>query len=362
MPPPRAVAAAATPLAAGLLALGLLACAPRTRAPAPPAAGSGAPGPGAAGPGVVAADGVLCDLTSRIAGPDLPVRCLLAPGDDPHQFRLTPAQKRDLAGAALVLINGYGLTPSLSQLEGAVPVAELAVPDSPRLTPPERPGAAEPGGEDGHGHGAEAAHDHGHGDRDPHAWHDPRQAGAMAQLVGERLARLAPPAAAGIRRRSTALAALLEELDDWNRRQFATIPRGAAGAAPPLATGHRALASLARRYGLRELPVVDGSSSSSSPRPQAFAAVVRQLQEERVPRLFAEQLPPPRSLERISQLSGVPIAAEPLVADGLARGADGRGNLMATLTANTCTVSTGLGGRCDRGGQRQLIGRWDAIR
>ncbi len=303
---------------------------------------------------VVAADGVLCDLTTRLAGPDLRVRCLLAPGDDPHQFRLTPAQKRDLAGAALVLINGYGLTPSVAGLPGAVPVAELAVPESPQL-----PGAAQPlpptaGGHD-HDH-------HDHGSQDPHVWHDPRQASAMVRLVSERLAQLAPTAAPAIRRRASTMTTLLAALDQWNRRQLATIPRDANGQAPPLASGHRAFTSLARRYGLRELAIVDGSSSSNSLRPQAFEAVVRQLKQERVPILFAEQQPAPRNLERISSLSGVPLAAQPLLADGLAAGSDGDGNLLLTLTGNTCAIAEGLGGQCDRKGQRQLIRQWEAIR
>lgn len=356
--PVPAVPALRPALAAGLaapllgLALGLSACGPSPREPTG----------GSTAPLVVAADGVLCDLTTRLAGPDLRVRCLLAPGDDPHQFRLTPAQKRDLAGAALVLINGYGLTPSVAGLPGAVPIAELAVPESPQLPGPAQPVPPTAGGHDDHDH---ANHDHGnhdHGNQDPHVWHDPRQASAMVRLVGERLARLAPTAAAAIQRRASTMTSQLTALDQWNSRQLATIPRDANGQAPPLASGHRAFTSLARRYGLRELAVVDGSSSSTSLRPQAFEAVVRQLQQERVPVLFAEQQPAPRNLERISTLSDVPLAAEPLLADGLAAGSDGAGNLLLTLTGNTCAIAEGLGGQCDRKGQRLLIRQWEAIR
>jgi len=57
----------------------------------------------------------------------------------------------------------------------------------------------------------------------------------------------------------------------------------------------------------------------------------------------------------------VPIAAEPLVADGLAPKPGGNGNLVATLTANTCRIVNGLGGRCDPSGQQALNQRWKAI-
>jgi zinc/manganese transport system substrate-binding protein len=305
---------------------------------------------------VIAADGVLCDITQRLAARDLRVSCLLQPGDDPHQFRLTPQQSRELSQAQLVLINGFGLTPALAELTKpgtsqtkTVAVAELAVPNSPFLE------AAPPKTADSHQHHDED--DHAHGDRDPHVWHDPTQAAALVLLVAQQLEQLKPAAQAPIAARAQAMTATLQQLDAWNRRQLATIP-----AARPLASGHRAFASLARAYGLQELAVVDASSSSDNLRPKAFQAVVEQLRRERVPMLFAEQLPAGKALQRVSSLSGVPIATSPLVADGLAAEPDGYGNLVATLTANTCLIVNGLGGRCDTSGQQALNQRWQAIR
>jgi zinc/manganese transport system substrate-binding protein len=359
---------------------------------------------------VVAADGVLCDLTQRLAGSDLQVACLLQPGDDPHQFHLTPQQSQQLRGAQLVLINGYGLTPALEKQAQAVAVAELAVPHTPRLDAPgHQPGegpeampgtkTSEPGLErhrdsepkdqhDGEAasetsSGNESEHEaihppvsqrqaghneepHGHGDRDPHVWHDPAQAIAMVQLVAHQLEALKPQARQRIAGRAAAMVAVLQQLDRWNRQQFATIPAPPS----PLATGHRAFASLARAYGLRELPVVDSLSSSKALRPQAFAAVLAQLKRDKVTTLFAETLPASKSLQRISALSGVPIAPAPLVADGLAKGAGLAGaqgspaqgsSLVATLTTNTCLIVNGLKGRCDQAGQRRLVQQWAAI-
>ena len=152
---------------------------------------------------------------------------------------------------------------------------------------------------------------------------------------------------------------MLQDLDRWNRQQLATIP-----VAKTLATGHRAYASLARAYGLEELPLVDGISSSDSLRPQAFQAVLADLQKTKVPMLFAEQQPASKALQRISSLSGVPLAPAPLVADGLAKSSAGSGSstLVATLTANTCLIVDGLGGRCNQAGGASLGQRWQAIR
>jgi len=301
---------------------------------------------------VVAGDGVLCDLSRRLAGQAIRVTCLLGPNDDPHHFQLSPRHSQELRQARLVLINGYGLTPALSRIPGAVPVAELAVPNSPRL-------ASGPAHDHDHDitHGVERGGEHTHGDRDPHVWHDPRQAAALVRAVSGRLQTLKPSAAPAIQRREQAMLQTLGALHRWNQRQFASLP--SRPGARTLATGHRSLSSLSRAYGLQELAVVDGLSSSDNLRPQAMAAAVAQLRRQNPAALFSEQWPAGKALSRISALSGIPLASAPLRSDGLSpEGAD----LLTTLTTNTCLIVSSGGGRCDRASQQQLIQRWQAIR
>ena len=303
--------------------------------------GAGCQGPVAVD--VIAADGALCDITRRLASSDLAVSCLLGPNDDPHQLQLSPHQSRQLRQARLVLINGYGLTPALEKRSGVVKVAELAVPNSPSLEGANR--------NDEHaGHHAQGD-SHAHGDRDPHVWHDPRQAAALVAAVSQRLQQLDPAAATAIAGRAAALERSLQALDRWNRAQFATIP-----GARVLASDHRAFASLVRAYGLEELPVVDSASSSDRLRPGGLSQVIQQLQRSRVASLFSQQDPPSRSLQRVSSLSGVPIAPQPLRADV------GGDHLMATLTTNTCRIVEQLKGRCDEAGRERLVADWDQIR
>lgn len=269
-------------------------------------------------PSVVAADGALCDLTRRLAQGTLTVQCLLQSGDDPHQLQLSPQQGRDLSQASLVLINGYGLTPALERLPRPVKVAERTLGSK---VPP-----------------------------DPHIWHDPRQAAAMVHQIRLALETLVPEAAPELRRREEAMAQALRDLDRWNRDQFATIPGPRR-----LATSHRALASLSRAYGLEEFPLVDEHSSSEVLRPQDLSQTLAGLNQRRPASLFSERQPPSKALQRISELSGIPIARKALRIDGASD------NLMATLSENTCLISEALKGRCDRRGQGVLLQRWNAI-
>ena len=286
--------------------------------------------PGGAGVRVIAGDGVLCDLTQRLAPSQVMVTCLLGPGDDPHEFRLNPSQGQLLAQSRLLLVNGGGLTPALERVPNRVAIVE-------RLRGP--------------------------GDRqDPHLWHDPAQAVQMLKAVATPLVALMPESGAEIEGRLAALQGQLAQLDRWNRRQLATIPLGPDGQRPPIAMAHRALSHFGAAYGLQALPLVDRDSTSSSLRPAQFAAVLAELKQRQVPALFHEPGAIGRSLQRISDLSGVAIAPTPLVVDGLARSVEGRPpSLMATLVANTCALSRGLGGRCDSQAGARLSQQWEAI-
>lgn len=277
-------------------------------------------------PQVVAADGVLCDLTRTLAANQAQVVCLIPAGTDPHQAALRPRDRQALAEAQLVLINGYGLTPALERVATSAPrvaVAEQAVPQSP--------------------------------DRDPHVWHNSSQAAAMVRVVEGRLLAVLPAAAAsGVQQRSQAARAVLDQLGTWTGAQIRTVPE----ASRVLVTEHRAFSSLARRYGIRELPLLDSFTTAGVMRPASLAAMTKAIRESGTRQLFAESLPVSKTLQRLSRSSGVPVNPAPLVADGLAPGR----STVQTATGNVCTFVNGQGGRCDTAAADRLAQRWAAIR
>jgi zinc/manganese transport system substrate-binding protein len=275
---------------------------------------------------VVAVDGVLCDLSRTLAADQARVVCLIPAGRDPHQAVLRPGDRQAIAEARLVLLNGYGLTPALTRLSGDAPtvaVAEQAVPASPG--------------------------------RDPHVWHDPAQAAAMVRVVEGRLTPLLPAgAAAAVKRRSQAATAVLADLGRWVERQIDTVPSRSR----VLVTEHRAFSSLARRFGVRELPLLDSFTTAGVLRPASLAAITTAVRESGTRQLFAESLSVSKTLRRISRASGVPVNPAALVADGLAPGRSS----VQTATGNVCTFVSGQGGRCDGAAAESLARRWASIR
>ena len=277
-------------------------------------------------PSVVAVDGVLCDITRSLVQGAARVTCLIPPGADPHGVALRGSDRQALSNARLVLINGYNLTPAMKRIRVSAPVvavAERAVPRNKAL--------------------------------DPHVWHDPALTSAMVQESALALQPVLGSGQAGaLRRRTEAIQAVLKQLGSWSAKQLQTVP----SAQRVLVSEHRAFSAFARRYGIRELPVIDAYASGGTLRPSSLSAISRAIRESGTKAIFAEALPASKTLRRISSVSGVPIAKQPLYADGQAPGK----SLIQTATANVCAFVTAQGGRCDQQSASALQQQWVAIR
>lgn len=277
-------------------------------------------------PSVVAVDGVLCDITRSLVQGAARVTCLIPPGADPHGVALRGSDRQALSNARLVLINGYNLTPAMKRIRVSAPVvavAERAVPRNKAL--------------------------------DPHVWHDPALTSAMVQESASALQPVLGSGQAGaLRRRTEAIQAVLNQLGSWSAKQLQTVP----SAQRVLVSEHRAFSAFARRYGIRELPVIDAYASGGTLRPSSLSAISRAIRESGTKAIFAEALPASKTLRRISSVSGVPIAKQPLYADGQAPGK----SLIQTATANVCAFVTAQGGRCDQQSASALQQQWVAIR
>ena len=275
---------------------------------------------------MVAIDGVLCDLTRTLVAKDVKVVCLIQPGSDPHNYRLKPSDRQALSKASLVLHNGFKLTPSANKISGSakvIAVAEKALPAN-----------------DG---------------SDPHVWHDPANSAAMVAVVADRLAPVLPASQrSALAARAAEAINVLNALGDWGTKQFATIPENQR----VLVSEHQAYSHLTKRYGLRQITMLDSFTTGGLLRPSSLRAITAEVQGSGAQALFPESLPVSKTLRRISRSTGVPINGAPLFADGLAPNR----STVGTATLNICTVVKGQGGQCDQATADALIARWSAIR
>ncbi|MDP6196566.1 MAG: metal ABC transporter substrate-binding protein [Prochlorococcaceae cyanobacterium ETNP18_MAG_17] len=277
-------------------------------------------------PTVVAIDGVLCDLTRTLVAKDVKVVCLIQPGSDPHNYRLKPSDRQALSKASLVLHNGFKLTPSANKISGSakvIAVAEKALPAN-----------------DG---------------SDPHVWHDPANSAAMVAVVADRLAPVLPASQrSALAARAAEAINVLNAVGDWGTKQFATIPENQR----VLVSEHQAYSHLTKRYGLRQITMLDSFTTGGILRPSSLRTITTEVQGSGAKTLFPESLPVSKTLRRISRSTGLPVYSSPLFADGLAPNR----STVGTATLNICTVVKGQGGQCDQVAADELIARWSAIR
>ncbi|MDX1977069.1 MAG: metal ABC transporter substrate-binding protein [Pseudanabaenaceae cyanobacterium bins.68] len=292
-------------------------------------------------PKVVAAANVLCDLVQQIAQEQVDLTCLIAPGVDPHTYKLTPTDAQAIATADLILYSGYnfeeGLTKSLRNPELKTPqiaVSELAVPQ------PLIAAAHDHGDHEGeHDHSTEKAPKEGV--PDPHVWHNPQHGIKMATVVEQELAKLLPAAQPEFSQNRQTLTIKLSELDQWIKTQVATIPANQR----QVVTTHQSLGYFAAAYGLKINPVFVGISGEQKPSAARVAELVEQIKDTKVPTIFVETNVNPQLIQTIAQEAQVKVADTPLFGDGLGQPGSQGATYTEMLISNTRTLVEGLGGK-----------------
>ena len=276
-------------------------------------------------PSVVAVDGTLCDLTRTLAGTAISVTCLIPPGGDPHGYRLKPSDRQALSKADLVVHVGFNLTPSAKQISVSAPVVavgELALPS--------------------------------YRGNDPHVWHDPANSAAMTSVVTNRLSPLlSGDASSAFVTRAARAQSVLNDLGVWASVQFTKLPANQR----VLVTDHQTYSHLASRYDLEEISMLDSYTTGGALKPSSLNAITEAVTNSGAKVIFSSYLPANKSLRRISQRSGLPIASTPLYGEGLAPGE----TAVSTATKNICSILKGQGASCDQAAATALANRWESI-
>ncbi|MEM7066575.1 MAG: zinc ABC transporter substrate-binding protein [Cyanobacteria bacterium P01_B01_bin.77] len=355
-------------------------------------------------PTVVASYSVLCDLTEQIAQDTVDVTCLIDAGKDPHLYSATPADRRAIEDADLVLYGGYGFEPDIIQMveatDGDAPqiaVSEVAVTE-PLLGAAHDHGShgdhhdehddhGEEGhddhdehghdehdhsdhskaGHEGHDHDKEGhdehdeeGHDHhdGHddhgeeeGEPDPHVWHDAENGIAMVRVIEEQLSEVFPENADLYETNAESLIAQLTQLDTWIQQQIDTVPESQR----VLVTTHDALGYYAEAYGIRIEAALESFSTEARPSAADLRELIDVVEDSNIPSIFVETTSNPGLIEAVSRETDIGISEEPIYADGLGEAGTPAATYTGMLMTNTCNIVTGLGGSCNEAAVQALL-------
>jgi len=318
-------------LVSSLLTLGLLTgCTTPNKQPTDAASPTASETPAAttaantdSSPKVVVTNTVLCDLTKQIAASTVNVVCLLAPGSDPHVYKLTPAARQSIEDAKLVLYGGYDFEPELIKAIKAtsnpapkIAVHEVAVPQPQQFE------------------------EDGKSTTDPHVWHNAQNGIKIAETIEASLEKLVPVQAATYKQNTQKLTTEVGQLDTWIKSQIGTIPV----AKKVLFTTHDALGYYSKAYGI-PVDALEGLSSEEKPNAARAKELVGKIRKAQVPTIFAELTLNPKLINTIAQEAKVKVAEQELYVDGLGEVSSPGGTYQKMLVSNTKTIVEGLGGK-----------------
>ena len=203
------------------------------------------------------------DWARTLAGNRFEVHQILRPNTDPHDYEPRPDDVESLAQADIVLKSGGDLD---AWVDGAVDDAggDAAVVDV--------------------GDGLDTLRDRS-GERDPHWWHDPRNAERAVGRIRAALASVSGGAADAVERRETRYVAALRRLDTTIAACIARVPRERR----KLVTDHDALGYFAARYDIDVVgAAIPARSTIAQPSAGELADLVDTIEREHVQAVFPE--------------------------------------------------------------------------
>lgn len=258
-------------------------------------------------PTVVASFYPLEFVVSQIAGDDVRVVDLTAPGVEPHDLELKPKQVAEVAEADLVVYE--------SKLQPAVDEAVDRNAKDQALDV--APHADLQGG-------------------NPHFWLDPLRLTKAADVIEARLAKIDPGHADTFAANLATLRATLAGIDHDFTTGLADCERNV------IVTSHDAFGYWSR-YGIRSAPI-SGLSPDAEPSAQHLDQLRSLIEEDHVTTVFSETLASPKMADVLSDDLGLSTAVlDPLEGVAAKSSADYvsimHANLTALQKANGCKVS-----------------------
>ncbi|MDH5638874.1 MAG: metal ABC transporter substrate-binding protein, partial [Nitrospinota bacterium] len=199
-------------------------------------------------PTVVVTIAPFAQIAERLAGPGATVIVMLRPGQSPHGYEPTPGMVRKIGKADFVAMAGLGLDDWVMKIARAAGRDRADVIDL-STTLEEKTLIGE-----GPSHDSERDHpDHGHGAANPHYWLDPVMMADAARYMATRMAEKATgDEKAALAKRMETLERDLLGLDGEIKKKLSGVTAGFVAL-------HGAWGYFARRYGLRQVGVIEES-------------------------------------------------------------------------------------------------------
>jgi zinc/manganese transport system substrate-binding protein len=243
---------------------------------------------------------ILTEVAQKVGANEVTVTGLLQPGQDPHEFQLSPSDLQAVSGARLVLTSGKNLERYFNNLRDATRADLVPVGDklpSLKMKAEEDDKAASGGFVE-----------------DPHWWNSVPNVEKATMIVRDELVKLDPSHADDYGANAQSYLIELQQLNDWVKRKVAELPRDRR----KLVTSHDAFQYFAKEYGF-QIYSIEGLSTEDEPSLRHVSELIDQIRKQHVKAIFLENTLNPKVSVEITRESGAKIGGT-LYADGLGTG------------------------------------------
>ncbi len=241
----------------------------------------------------------LADFCRHLGGDLVEVQTLVPPGASPHVFEPPPSVIIRAIRARVFVYTGGGLEPWADKLLASRGPGNLEVVQAVQGIPLIQEVEAEPHGEAAHEEHESQEHHH-HEGGNPHVWLDPVLAQGICRRISAALIKVDPEHRAAY---EANLQEYLQELEGLNRE---IIRRVSSWRLHDFVTFHPAFAYFAKRYGLRQVGIIE-LAPGREPTPRHLQEIVAAIKKYGIRVVFAEPQLNPRVAEVIAGEAGVKV-------------------------------------------------------
>ncbi|OMD44142.1 metal ABC transporter substrate-binding protein [Paenibacillus odorifer] len=270
---------------------------------------------------IVATYSIIADMTENIVGEKAEVYSMVPIGTDPHMYDPLPKDTSKVSSADLVFYNGMNLETGKGWFQDLLDVTnkkDVAFAVSDEVTPMY---LTEKGKET---------------QEDPHAWLDIQNAIKYVDIITTRVIEKDPDNKEFYLNNQSEYVKKLNELDQYAKEAVEKVPQEKR----ILVTSEGAFKYFSKAYGFESAFIWEINTDSQGT-PEQMKNIINIIDENQVPALFLETSVNPKTMETISNETGVPIHSK-IFTDSLAKKGEEGDTYIKMIKWNIDKVVEGL--------------------
>ncbi|WHY19736.1 metal ABC transporter substrate-binding protein [Paenibacillus sp. G2S3] len=270
---------------------------------------------------IVATYSIIADMTENIVGEKAEVYSMVPIGTDPHMYDPLPKDTSKVSSADLVFYNGLNLETGKGWFQDLLDVTnkkDVAFAVSDEVTPMY---LTEKGKET---------------QEDPHAWLDVQNAIKYVDIITKRIIEKDPDNKEFYLNNQSEYVKKLNELDQYAKEAVEKVPQEKR----ILVTSEGAFKYFSKAYGFESAFIWEINTDSQGT-PEQMKNIINIIDENQVPALYLETSVNPKTMETISNETGVPIHSK-IFTDSLAKKGEEGDTYIKMIKWNIDKVVEGL--------------------